>query len=652
VAVDDGGTLWVGTARGLTRWRDGQERTYAMAEGLPGTQVLAVLPGRDGALWVGTDVGLARWREGRFDVPVPVSAAVSALDLDEGGVLWVGTDRGVARVEVTATGAGRLQWLGTEPELRMAAIGEVRGMAGDGRGTRWVSAGGRLLRVDGDRLVRARATGGPQVGKVRSLFRDDEGVVWLGTRDGLVRLQGGQWRTFGAAEGLGRADLYQIVADDLGFLWVGTGAGILRIARSSLAAVERGTRDQLEVLRFDVSDQGREVGATRTHQPSAWKGRDGRLWFATQRGVVSVDPARVRLNTLPPPVRIEEAIVDGRRAGRGTVTTFPPGSGAMEFHFAAITLLEPQKARHRYLLEGLDRDWIDAGTRRVAYYTNVRPGRYRFRVQGSNGDGVWNEAGAAVALVLAPHFHQTWWFYGLVLLGLSGLLLAFHRMRVAQLHSRYSATVAERTRVARDLHDSLLQGMAAELMRLRGLRKLFSGAIPRPTDAAIAGEIAEIEEVVAGNIEEGRRFLWDLREGQHRRVDLASALPQLARKLAANTGVEVRVVVEGTAAPVPQHLGRELLLVMQEAVTNALKHGEPREVEVRLRCEGPELSLRITDDGRGFDPAAVAGAEAGHFGLQGMRERAAALGTFQLDSRPGGPTRVEVVVQRQELHDD
>jgi signal transduction histidine kinase len=224
-------------------------------------------------------------------------------------------------------------------------------------------------------------------------------------------------------------------------------------------------------------------------------------------------------------------------------------------------------------------------------------------------------------------------------------------MRVAQLRSRYAATVAERTRVARDLHDSLLQGMAAELMRLRGLRKLFSGTLARPTDAAIAGEISEIEEVVAGNIEEARRFLWDLREGQQRRVDLGPALEQLARKLAASTGVAVRVAAEGEAGPLPQHLGRELQLIMQEAVTNALKHGDPREIDVRLRYQPQEISLSITDDGRGFDPSAVAGAEAGHFGLQGMRERAGALGTFFIDSHPGRGTRIEVVVQRQELHD-
>jgi signal transduction histidine kinase len=431
---------------------------------------------------------------------------------------------------------------------------------------------------------------------------------------------------------------------------VGAGSGIRRISRASIDELERGRRTRLDVMSFDVSDQGREVGATRTRQPGAWKGRDGRLWFATQRGVVSVDPARVRVDTPVPPVLIEEAFVDGRRAARGAANAFPPGSGALEFHFAAITLLEPQKAQHRYRLEGFEDHWVEAGTRRVAYYTNVGPGRYRFLVQGSNADGIWNQTGDALAFSLAPHFHQTWFFYGGAGLALLALVLAFHRMRLAQVHGRYVATFAERTRVARELHDSLLQSMAAVLMQLRGLRKLFGGAVARPTDQAITGEITTIEEVVATNIEETRRLLWDLRgETRGGAADLGAAVARLARKLAGARGVEVRTSVEGIATPLPQHACRELLLITQEAITNALEHASASRIEVRLQYLPGEVALTISDDGQGFDPTAAPAA--GHFGLQGMRERASALGSFAVESRPGGGTRIVVRVSRQELHD-
>jgi signal transduction histidine kinase/ligand-binding sensor domain-containing protein len=639
VGEDPAGALWVGTSLGLTRWKDGKEQTFTTADGLPSNQVLSVLPGRDGEVWVGTEAGLCRWRAGRIDVPAALASPVPSLLLEE-DALWMGTGEGLARLH------------GNELERILPADGvrvsEVRGLARDDRGRMWISCGGKLYTIEGGKLVRPPASG-PQIGKVRSLFRDREGTLWMGTHDGLVRVKKGVWRTFGAAEGLERADFYQVIADDAGSLWVGASTGVLRISRASFDELERGRRARLDVMSVDVSDQGREVGATRTRQPGAWKGRDGRVWFATQRGVVSVDPARLRVDTPAPPVLIEEAFVDGRRAVRGAANAFPPGSGALEFHFAAMTLLEPHKAQHRYLLEGFEDRWIEAGTRRVAYYTNVKPGRYRFRVQGSNADGVWNEAGDALAFTLAPHFHQTWFFYGGGGLAVLGLVLAFHRMRLAQVHGRYVATFAERTRMARELHDSLLQGMAGVQMRMRALRKLFGGAAPRPSDADVTGEITEIEEVVAANIEETRRLLWDLRGEGRGAADLGAALARLAQKLGDARGIEVRHSVEGTPAPLPQHLARELLLITQEAITNALEHAAPAHIEVRLRYQPREVSLTISDDGRGFDPDVAPAA--GHFGLQGMRERASALGSFSLESRPGGGTRIGVCVSRQELHD-
>jgi signal transduction histidine kinase len=608
--------------------------------------VLSVQPTPDGAIWVGTDAGLGRWRDGHVDDPVPVRSAVASMYLDPDGTLWLGTEQGLARVTHE-----HLEVIPVEESLRGISLSEIRGMQRDDRGVLWVSGGGKLLRLEGGRLCKPDPADHGAPGKVRSLHRDGAGTLWLGTRDGLVRRRGGVWRNFGADEGLTGADLFQITDDDLGSLWLGTSHGLLRVTRSSIDQLERGQRQRLEVLSFDVSDQGREVGATRTRQPGVWKGRDGRLWFATSRGVVMVDPARVRVNSVPPPVLIEEAYVDGRRAVRGAANQFPPGSGAMEFHFAAITLVDPQKAQHRYLLEGFDREWVEADTRRVAYYTNVKPGTYRFRVQGSNADGAWNEAGDLLSLTLAPHFHQTLWFYALVAAGALGLALAFHRMRVAQLRGRYTATLAERTRVARELHDSLLQGMAAALMGLRGLRKLFGRSALRPADEAVASEILGIETIVANNIEETRKLLMDLRDQPHGPVDLSAGLENLATKLAAPVGVEVQASVEGAPAPLPPHVSRALLLIAQEAVTNALKHGAPRTISTNLRYEEERVILRVTDDGRGFDQTAAPGAEAGHFGLQGMRERAAALGTITIESSPGGGTTVEVGVPRKDRHD-
>jgi ligand-binding sensor domain-containing protein len=639
LAMDEQGTLWAGTGRGLTRFAAGEERTFTTADGLPSDQVLAVHPAGGGALWVGTDRGLCRFRPGRIEPVAGLAAPVTALTVEADGALWVGAGDGLHRLR-----AGVLEHYPFDPELTGTPLGEVRAIARDDQGVVWTSANGNLLRVEGSTVRRDRDPIGAALGKVRAIARDADGTLWMGSGDGLIRRRQGRWRIFGAAEGLGRGDLYQVAADDLGSLWVGASHGLLRIGRSALEEVDRGRRASVDVFAFDIWDQQREVRVARTRQPSVWKDAEGRLRFATSRGVVGVDPRRLPANPLPPPVFVERAIVDGRPARLGVVNHFPPGSGALEFQFAAITLLEPRKAQHRYLLEGFDRDWVQAGTRRSAYYTNMKPGRYRFRVQGSNADGVWNLTGDTLELVLAPHFYQTTWFFALVVLSAAAVVLSFHRLRVERLRGRYVATLTERARVAREVHDSLLQGMTGALMHLRGLRKRFAPGAPPAAADTVAGELRTIEEVVASNIEETRHFIWDLRDGKPATRELPPALGELVDRAVAGTATVGRLVVEGDPVPVSRHVHRELLRIAHEALANAAKHAAAAHVEARLRYGDGSLSLTVADDGRGFDPGAAGGSQTGHFGLIGMSERGTLLGRFTLDSQPGKGTRVEVTV--------
>jgi signal transduction histidine kinase len=533
-------------------------------------------------------------------------------------------------------------------------LNEIRGMQHDDRGVLWLSAGGKLMQlVDG----RVRPPADPalaQIGRVRGLHREPDGTLWLGTYQGLVRIRGGRWRAFGAAQGVQPDDIYQVLGDDRGYLWAGTNQGIVRVSKQSLADVEAGRRRRAELVSFYASDQQREVDAMRPRQPGSWRAHDGQLWFAASRGLVRIDPARVRVNTRPPAVMVERALVDGRPAQRGVTNAFPAGSGALEFHFAGITLMEPHKAMHRYRLEGFEPEWVEAGSRRVAYYTNIPPGRYRFRVQASNADGVWNEAGDSIELHLAPHFFQTWWFSLACGLGLLGLVVAFHRMRLAQVKMRWAATFAERNRVARELHDSLLQGMSAALLHVSGMRKRLARGESRPE--ALAGQLENIENALAGNMEETRRFVWDLREREAGPLPIEPALDELVRQVqqmqqtTVGSPTQVRVLAEGAATPLPAHVGHELLRIVQEALANALKHAQAAHIEVRLHYQDGGVRLSVRDDGRGFDPRAAAGVQSGHFGLKGMRERAAAIGALAVQSSPGHGTTVEVTIPRQELH--
>jgi signal transduction histidine kinase/streptogramin lyase len=635
---DEQGALWVGTREsGALRWQDGRSEAFTTREGLPSNTVRSVLPGAPGEVWIGTNRGLARWREGRIERPVPWDSNVSSLYRDRAGTLWIGADSGA----VARWREDRLEEVGAPEAGRW---GQVRGIQEDDQGRLLVLAVGGLARHEGGRLVRLTPSRGPATVWGRSLSRDSEGTLWIGTiGNGLTRIEKGAFRTFSSAQGIVPDQLYQVVVDDEGFVWAGTMRGIIRVSKASLVEVEHGRRQRADLVSFERSDQRRNVAAVRVHQPGAWKARDGRLLFATEQGVVTIDPRRLRSNPVAPSVLVQEATVDGHRLRRAERNQLPPGPGNLEFQYAAITLLEPEKAVHRYLLEGFDERWVDAGTRRVAYYTNIPAGHYRFRVQASNADGLWNEAGDAIEFHLAPHFYRTGWFYGLGGVGVLSLGRWFHRSRVRRVRAETLAAAAERTRVARELHDTLLQEMSGVAMMLNAVRTTLPAAA-----AGVAEKLGTIESTVTASLAETRRVVWDLRERPEKEeagADLGAALTRLAARATSGQAVECKVSVEGAAAPLPVETGEELLRMAQEGLANALRHAGAGYINLRLCYEKGVVRLLVTDDGRGFDPDSVVAARAGHFGLVGLRERAARLGaTLTLDSQPGRGTTVEVAV--------
>jgi signal transduction histidine kinase/ligand-binding sensor domain-containing protein len=636
VAEDTEGALWVGTRNGgVIRWKDGQASSYTTADQLPNNHVTSVYPGR-GEVWIGTAGGLARWKDGHLDQPGPVTTSIGSLYLDHTGVLWIGRDNGA----LLRWRDGKLDFI---PPPDKGRWGQIRGIQEDDQGHLLVLAVGGLARLENERLIRIGADRGMATVWGRAMHRDQQGTVWIGTIGaGLLRLEQGRFQRFGAAQGIVPDQLYQVLVDDEGFVWAGSSRGIVRVSKQSLVDVERGRRQRADLVSFERSDQRRDVAAARVHQPGAWKCRDGRLLFVTDEGLVTIDPRRLRANPVPPSVLVQEAIVDGHRARQGERNRFPPGPGNLELHYAAITLLEPEKAVHRYLLEGFDDRWVDAGTRRVAYYTNIPPGRYRFRVQASNADGLWNESGDAIEFYLTPHFYRTGWFYGLCALGVLSLGLWFHRSRLARVRAEALATAAERARVARELHDSLLQEMSAVAMMINAIRTTLPAAA-----AGAADKLGKIESTVTASLAETRRYVWDLRDPPPKSEaasDLERGLGRLAAKATGN-GVECTVRLEGEAVPLPGEVCKELLRMAQEALANAVKHAGARYIRVRLCYDKTSVRLVVSDDGRGFEPEAVVAAQAGHFGLVGLRERATRLGaTLNLDSRPGRGTTVEVIV--------
>ena len=622
---DRTGATWFAIQHDLVRWKDGQERRFGTREGLPDADVLAVTAGAGDEIWVGTKAGLARVRAGRVDFPAAVTKNVATLYLDDAGALWIGQDERLLRWH-----EGRLE------EMARSSGRSIRSIQPDGAGTMWVATSDGVTRLDAEarRLVPVPLP--PSAYRVRALHRDREGRLWLTAGTDLFSLSPGPVPVFRAEARAGAPQLFQVIDDDRGYLWVGTGRGLLRLPKRQLIARANGEPARVDPLSLDTSDRRRDVVATKTRQPSAWKDNSGRLWFAADQGPLLVDPARLRLNQHPPAIRIDSATADGRPLRRGVLNQLGPGPGTLEFRFSAVTLLEPHKTLHRYLLEGFDATWVEAGPRRIAYYTNIPPGRYRFRVQGSNADGVWNDLGDVLELQLGTHFYRRGWFFVALGLGaLAGVILLW-RQRERSLQLQYLAAFAERSRVARELHDTLLQGMSAVALKLRALRRRLG-----PQARETARELHDIDQLVTSALQETRSFLGELR-GQRGPGDLAVALERLAGRLTEGRAIRCVVTVEGTAAALPDEVKGDLFRIAQEAIQNAVKHAHPARIEVKL-CHRPDaVTLTVTDDGCGFDDARAAGADDSHYGLLGMRERAARLGELRLASRPGKGTTLEV----------
>jgi signal transduction histidine kinase len=467
-------------------------------------------------------------------------------------------------------------------------------------------------------------------------------------------------RVFGA--GMPKSLLYQLLEDDAGDIWLGTHNSIVRVSRSSLDAVAAGQRGSVDAVSFETLDRRTGVVAAELKQPSAWKSRDGRLWFVSAQSVVTIDPRRVRSNGVRPTVAIEGAVIDGRPAELGADLHVAAGAHRVELHFAGRALLQPSKVRYRYRLEGVDADWIDAGTSRVAVYGNglengksaggsLPAGTHRFQVVASNNDGLWSDRPATVRLLVAAPFYRSYTFYLSCLLGALpiglGVVFLLHRMHLARVRAEYAAMFAERNRVARELHDTLLQGMSAVGMQLNAIRGQLGDA-----PAATRQDLALVQDTVTQCLEETRRVVWDLRRDAGPRGDLAAALARSAERLCQPAGLRCEVNVEhgpGPAVRLPPTVEDQLFRIAEEALTNAAKHAGKAaggsQVSVRLRHAADAVTLSVSDDGPGFDPAAIPPSvrDDGHFGLTGMRERAVAIdATLVVRSAPGQGTSVEV----------
>ncbi len=634
---DRRGNIWIGTyGGGLNLLKDGQVKTYTTDDGLASNIVLALVDDAEGSLWVGTPDGLSRLKDGRFTTYTSADGLpndfVRSTYVDHDGGLWIGTRGGLARLK-----GGVFTYYSTLDGLPSDVVGTIYE---DAEGTIWVGTLGGLTRLKDGSLTSYTTADGLSDNVVISIYGDGEGRLWIGTNGGGLNLMwNGKFTSFTTRDGLPNDVIYRILEDGRGDLWMSSNKGIFHTAKVELTSFAAGRAGSLRSVSYGTADGMTTRECSGGGHPSAWRGSDGRLWFSTIKGVAMIDPERVARNDQPPSTVIEQVRVDGELASMGPGLECPPGTSRFDFSYAGLSFIAPEKVRFRYRLEGFDEDWVDGGDQRVAYYTNLGPGDYTFQVAACNNDGVWSDTPAQFAFTLRPHFYRTLWFYALVAIGLALLVRRLYLARLRQLQVRFGAVLAERNRIAREIHDNLAQELLGISVQLELVARVM------PAAEAARSHLDRARSLVRSSIAEVRRSVWDLRSQSLDHNDLPSALAEMTRRLTAESAVQTQFEVRGAFRPLAPHVENNLLRIGQEAINNAVRHARAETVLVNLAFDAESVRLSVQDDGLGFDPRSRDDSSTGHFGLVGMRERADEMGgAFTIKSGAGQGTEVCVTV--------
>jgi ligand-binding sensor domain-containing protein/signal transduction histidine kinase len=634
---DGTGGIWVGTLdAGLARFDGRHFATQTVHQGLASNTILALADAGDGALWAGTAGGLNLLRNGHV---ADVYSRKSGLPSDEvralrrdSGTLWVGTAAGVAAFK-----DGKF----TIP--KGASSDAVIALGVDREGRPLYSTEHGLFRVAGS-AVQEIAPGGVSLRSVDAIYRDPEGLVWLGTNGNGLRLLDERTAEtkitpFLMRDGMFDSEIYGIVPDEQGNFWMSCSKGIFSVVRSDLLRFAAGGLKKISSTQYSPTDALRVIECKPGVQPGLWRMDNGRIWFSTIRGLIVLDPAHLQRKVPPPPVVIENPIVNGQTEIPARIGGLAPGQKSLEFNYTGLSYLAPTRITFRYILDNYDKNWIDAGMRREAFYTNLPPGKYRFRVTACNVDGLCNEAGSAVEFSLAPHYwQQPWFLFSLaVLTALTGWLA--YQIRIRHLRERYDLIVAERSRIARELHDTLIQGFSGITMAMQALAGRLRSSEER-------GTLEEIIHDAASCLRETRRSVAGLRgsRGPEPSLSLASAIAAAARQITETKDVKLKLRLDKGPPGIPAEVEYNLLRIASEAVSNSVKHSGARMIEVMLKTSAEALHLTVSDDGVGFEPSENGHLRPGHYGLIGMKERAAQIGAeFEFESAPGRGTTVSVV---------
>ena len=693
IVEDREGNVWVATEGGLDRFREFAATTFTKKQGLSDALVASVLANGEGDIWLSTLGGLDRLHNGEIGSYEKPSGKLNQLGggtlfQDRGGRVWLFGFRGSGCLQndhfvpVSAVPKGVAHsvaedangdlWIAHQDaglvglrdgkavqQIPWAGLGykdHAMTVTADPRGGVWLGffSGGVEYLAEGAVPKSHTTANGLGDGTVNSLRFDGKGVLWAATEGGLSRLKDGHFATLSGKNGLPCDPVHWMIEDDDHALWLYMPCGLVRIAQGEMDAWKgaadknQDSKQNIKFTLFDSSDGVRTTPVIGIDAQVA-KSHDGKLWFSPWDGVSVIDPHHLPVNKIPPPVHVEQITADGKTYDPANGLQLPPHVRDLTIDYTALSLVAPEKIHFRYKLEGQDPEWREVVNDRQVQYSNLAPRHYRFRVMACNNSGVWNEAGAALDFVIPPAWYQTNWFRAACALAFLTMLWAMYELRVrqlaAQFNMRLDERVNERTRIARELHDTLLQNFQGLLPRLQAAIYMLP---ERGTEARKTLESAVDKASEA--ITEGRDAIKAMRLSTVEKNDLAVAVRTLGEELAVaevnQSSPTFEVAVQGTPRSLHPILRDEVYRLAAEAMRNAFCHAQARKIEVEIRYGEREFRLQVRDNGRGIDPSVLSGdGREGHYGLHGMHERAKiAGGKLKVWSELDSGTEVELSI--------
>jgi ligand-binding sensor domain-containing protein/signal transduction histidine kinase len=646
---DLAGSLWLGTTNGLNRFKDGQFTAYTAKDGMPAKYIRSMCEDRTGALWIGTQGGgLTRFADGRFTTWTTkdglANDLILALYADNEGNLWVGTNDGLQRFR-----EGRFTRYTTADGL---ADNTIKNLFADQAGNLWIGTqSGGLSRLKDGQLTTWTARDGLTGKPIASFFEDREGNLWIGTLDGgLSRFKDGKFANIGAKDGLYDNVAFQILADaddDNANLWMSCNKGIYRVKLKELNEFADGRRPSVTSFVYGNSD-GMLSRECNSASPGGWRTRNGLLWFPTTKGLVKIDLKN--LNRQPPLLAIERVIVDRLPLPVNQMVQIRPEQENLEIAYTGLSWSRPQQIRFKYQLVGLDRDWVEAGTRRTAYYPHLPPGDYTFKVIADNGEGVWNLEGASLRVIVLPPFYRTWWFTLLAALAVVSLGTLMYQIRVRRLTRAKAAQEAfsrqlinsqeqERKRIAAELHDSL--GQSLVVIKNLAMMMLY------PSDQeTMRQQVQEISSETSRAISEVKEISYNLRPFHLDQFGLTRSIESMIDNVAKACDTKFSADLDHIDGLLAQDEEINLYRIVQESLNNIVKHSGASEASVVIRHGEQDLTMTIKDNGKGFTPAVtVSPTQKSGFGLTGIGERTRLLGgEARIHGEPGQGTTVWIKI--------